>query len=210
VIQHHLDDALLLEYTSGAATPPRALVAASHLTLCPACRDRQASYDAVGGALLDRSAPAPVEGLLAATLARLDEPTPGGLATDPDGVLPGPLAAIVGRFSALPWRRTFPFVEEVAVDQGFGGFPARLFRLTPGTFVPRHEHAGDELSLVLAGGFSDDRGHHGRGDLSVRVADELHRQSIDWGEPCIVLVAADAPFRPRSLIARLASRFGKF
>lgn len=215
MIQQHLDDPLLLEYASGAARAPRALLVASHLTLCPVCRQRLTAtgYEEVGGALLEASIPAgSTEDLLAATLARLDAPAPARRVPsfDPDGVLPAPLAAVVGPFSALPWKRVFPFVEEVRVPLEHAGFPARLFRLTAGTFVPRHEHAGEELSLVLTGGFSDDRGHHGRGDVSIREPSTLHEQTIERGEPCVVLVAADAPFRPRSAIARIASWAGQF
>ena len=118
--------------------------------------------------------------------------------------------AALGPFRGVSWRNTFPGAEEIRVETGDTGMPARLFRLAPGGVVPRHAHVGEEVSLVLAGGFTDDEGHFGRGDVSIRGDDRIHRQLIDPGEPCVVLVVADAPFRPRSLRALAASWIGRF
>ena len=213
MIAHHVTDAQLLEYTAGTLRDAEALLVACHLTLCPACRARQATLEAVGGTLLERVPPADVpQGLLDATLQRLDTtvPTPGPT-FDPDGVLPWPLAARVGSFQSLPWRRRFPGVEEIRIDgPAEPGLPARLYRFPAGGFIPAHQHVGDEVSLVLTGAFTDDDGRFARGDVCVRDQQGIHQQRIEEGEACVVLVVADGPFRPRSVVAWLASMVAGF
>lgn len=204
---HHAPEDLLLAYASGTADEGEALLVASHLTLCPACRDRVAALEAVGGALLD-AAPEEqdgIEALLGATLDALERPAPAPppVAHDPDGILPAPLFAHLGAFSALPWRWFLPSVEQIELDLDTPGMPVRLFRLAPDYRVPDHSHVGTESSLVLTGGFTDDEGHFGRGDVCVRGG-EVHRQRIDPGEPCVVLVLADEPLVPHTLRGRLA------
>ena len=204
---HHPPDEQLLPYVAGTADDATALLVACHLTLCPSCRDRVAHAEAVGGALLEATtAPAATEGLLEATLARLDDPEPESeVEHDPDGVLPAPLAARVGRFEALPWRWLFPGVHGIELPTEGRGMPVRLLRLAAGGHVPLHEHRGDEITLVLTGGFTDASGHYVRGDVCARDEEGVHEQRIDDGEDCVVLVVADAPFRPRSLKAWVAS-----
>lgn len=212
MIRHHVHEAMLLEYAAGASSAADALFVATHLTLCPQCRRAVEAAEAAGGALLDGSVDALPDDLLGATLARLDEPSaePAPPATDPDGVLPLPLAAVVGRFSGLPWQRGFPGIDVVTIDVPHQGMPPRLFRIAAGGFVPRHDHRGEEHSLVLTGGYTDDSGHHERGDVRHCVEGNVHQLDIDDGEPCVVLVVADAPFAPRSAAALAASLWRGF
>ena len=53
MIQHHPSDALLLDYASGAAAEPVSLLVATHLTLCSQCREKVATYEAIGGMLIE-------------------------------------------------------------------------------------------------------------------------------------------------------------
>ena len=208
MIEHHLTEAQILAYSAGSATEADALMTACHLTLCPHCRHRLESAEAVGGALLEaQSADVDVEGLLSGMAGLLDEPEaqPEPPRYDPDGVLPAPLAAHVGRFSDLPWTWRFPAVEEVVVHGvPSDGMPVRLFRLGAGSRVPDHRHDGREHTLVLTGGFTDDDGHYTRGDLALRDSEGTHRQRIDPGDPCVVLVVADNPLISETIRGWLA------
>ncbi|MEN0060832.1 MAG: ChrR family anti-sigma-E factor [Myxococcota bacterium] len=209
MIQHHLPDDWLVSYAAGTETPAEGLLIASHLTVCPLCRRRLAEAEAIGGGLLTEGPTAPVTpNLRDATLALLDAPRPASppALVDPQGVLPGPLAAVVGAFDELPWQWAFPGVEQILLDvpHRAKGPPARLFRIAAGGFIPPHEHRGTEASLVLTGGFTDPEGHFARGDVCIREAGSTHGQDMDEEEPCVVLVVADRPFRGRSLFGLIA------
>ena len=71
--------------------------------------------------------------------------------------LPEPLRSYVGDdLEAIRWKRVMRGVEqaEIAVGGRAGKVKARLLRIRPGIRIPRHTHAGTEMTLVLAGGFS--------------------------------------------------------
>ncbi|MEO0600569.1 MAG: ChrR family anti-sigma-E factor [Myxococcota bacterium] len=209
MIRHHLPDDWLMSYAAGVETPAESLLVASHLTVCAECRRRLEEAEAVGGALVANAPETSVGAdLLAATLARLDAPPdpPPEPVHDPAGVLPAPLARVVGSFDDLPWRRVFFGLDQILLDvpHRASGPPARLFRIAAGGFIPAHAHRGTEASLVLTGGFTDPEGHFGRGDVCVRGDGTVHAQEMDADEPCVVLVVADQPFVGRSPLAWLA------
>ncbi|MFK7927532.1 MAG: ChrR family anti-sigma-E factor [Myxococcota bacterium] len=207
-IEHHSTE-LLLAYATGAATSAEALVVACHLTLCGECRERIIELEALGGAFLESSPADTVsDALLSDVLARLDDPEPDpspAPRTDPSGILPAALCDLVGPFADLSFQTIFPGVGQAVVPMETDGMPVRLFKLAAGTRVPDHRHEGLETTLVLTGGFTDDGGHYGRGDLCLRDDQHIHRQRIDPGEPCVVLTLADNPLVPLTLRGRVAS-----
>jgi putative transcriptional regulator len=75
MINHHPPFEMLFDYATGMLAEGVALAVATHAAMCPACRSAVEQLEAVGGVLLEEIEPEPVgEDLLAAVLARLDEP----------------------------------------------------------------------------------------------------------------------------------------
>jgi len=64
-----------------------------------------------------------------------------------------------------------------------------------------------EMTLVLAGGFSDDFGHYRRGDLATADASVAHRPIADLDEECICLVVTDAPLYLTGRVGRVMNLF---
>src|SRR6185295_14547979 len=115
VSRYHPSSDILMAYAAGSLPEPHALLVATHLSLCPACREQAAELDAVGGALLDRLAPAEIASdALERMLARLDEPAPPPAPAVPaDPVLPAPLRAYVGRsIEGIAWKKLGRGIEE--------------------------------------------------------------------------------------------------
>jgi putative transcriptional regulator len=217
---HHAPDEILIAYAAGSLGASEALLVACHLTLCPRCRDLVADAEAVGAALLADSAtasPAPAEApLLEAMLARLDqeddrEDTAAGTgqrpAVDPRGIVPAPLFALIGDIDAAPWRRLISGIYSLDVPAQGEDKYVKLFRFDAGLRVPRHAHPGFEGTLVLSGGFTDEDGHHVRGDLSVLDETRPHEQHIDADGPCTWLLVADGKPIPRTLFGWIARIF---
>lgn len=206
---HHLDDALLIEYAAGSLAEPVSLVVATHLALCPHCRERVAHYEALGGALLEesmREEEGQAEGF-AALLARLDEPEPAPAqaqaAQAPDIRLPMPLRGYLeDRLEALPWKSRGAVKSADLLPQ-VPGYSVRLMRIRAGAAMPEHSHHGLEMTLVLDGGFSDEDGHYQRGDISVVDGETVHRPVADDDGECLCLVVTDAPLRLTGRFARL-------
>lgn len=213
---HHPDEALLVDYASGTFCEAGSVIMASHLTLCPACRSVFSTCERLGGDLLEAIKPEPVsKRCLAAVLARLDEddreaPVDGPRPTA-DLVLPAPLRRRLGTdLRGVRWRSVMPGIEDAEVPTCPGRGKGRLLRIRPGVTVPRHTHEGLEMTLVLAGGFSDERGLYLRGDMSVSGPEIEHGPSVHGDGECLCLVVTDGPLKLTGRFARLFNPFVKF
>ena len=214
---HHLPADTIAAYANGEAPEAEALLVATHLALCPACRGEVARLEAVGGATLESLEPAaPLD--LDAMLARLDEPEPAPMVAPrpraaPTGqlaVFPEPLRSYVADFDGLPWKTRIPGVRTAELGLSLGEVPVRLSVLRPGLKLPKHTHAGRELTLVLQGGFENGHGHYARGDIEVGLPDHVHAMVIDPGDPCIALSVNEGQLEPVDLLGKLVSRFVSF
>ena len=208
-VTHHPHDELLLDYASGALGEAWSLAIATHLALCPRCRRTVARMESLAGDVFEDIKPEPVAtGMLAAVLDRLEDPStvsaPTVKNTDAEvPTLPQPLRRYVGGdVDGLHWQRLGLGAYQLLIPME-GDVTARLLRIPAGKPVPEHSHGGLELTLVLAGAFSDDSGTYGRGDL--QVADETveHQPHAAPGEDCICLAITDSPLRFKSLAARM-------
>jgi putative transcriptional regulator len=106
---HHPSEARLLDYASGALPEPMALLIATHLALCPACRRTVAGLEAVGSALLESLPPEPVaDDSLARLLDRIDRLEPAEQSAPASlqaaSILPQPLRDYVGPLDRVGWR----------------------------------------------------------------------------------------------------------
>lgn len=208
-IRHHLSDQLLMAYSAGTLPEAFALVAATHVSMCDECRARLASFDAIGGAMVeDAEESALSEGSFEAMMARLDG-LPQATARAPlrgKGILPAPLVDYVGGgIEAVRWRPVGMGVRQ-AILRTEGPSSVRLLYIPGGHAVPDHGHRGTELTLVLQGAFRDESDRFGRGDIEIADEDLEHTPVAEAGEPCICLAATDAPLRFNALIPRIAQR----
>lgn len=212
---YHPNSSRLLDYAAGSAAPPVELLVASHLTLCPECRRTVKELERLGGALLEEIAPEPIEDdALAHLFARIERGE--GLTEAPrlsydaaEAHIPRPLLQHAGgSLAQLSWRRFGPVAESRLFTER-DDHTTRLLWVKAGHGIPRHVHAGQELTLVLSGGYSDADGRYLSGDVAERGPDKEHRPVADLGEDCLALVVADAPVRLSGPIGRLLSRFLK-
>lgn len=215
-IKHHPSEAAVLDYVAGALDEAWSLAIATHLALCPDCRRLADKFEAMGGALIDEApmtdvAPSDLD----AVMARLDDdveaPARPKAAPRPAGrppVLPEPLRSYAGGdIDSLRWRRLGGGAEQLILDIPSSPAVARLLRIPAGRPVPEHSHRGAEMTMVLAGAFSDVTGRYDRGDL--QEADETlqHQPHAAPGEDCICLAVTDAPLRFKNIVARIAQPF---
>ena len=211
MIRHHLSDSLLMAYSAGQLPEAFNLIVATHVSMCDECRARLASFDAVGGALIDEAPPVDMaEGSLAATMARIKA---GGNTVRPapqrQGIFPAPLAeAVGGGPEAVRWRSIGGGVRQAILPTGTGA-TARLLHIPGGVAVPDHGHKGTELTLVLQGAFRDETDRFGPGDIEIANEDLEHTPIAEEGLDCICLAVTDAPLRFNALIPRLLQPFLK-
>ncbi|HAQ36271.1 MAG: hypothetical protein CMF74_04350 [Maricaulis sp.] len=125
-----------------------------------------------------------------------------------DPVYPAALAHLGFSSAVRPWRSHLGGVSARKVKRLCEpGVDARLFRFEPGAAIPKHDHAGDELTLVLSGGFADENGIYHRGDVSTGRAGEPHQPMGLPGEPCICFAVSVGGYRFRNPLMALAARW---
>jgi putative transcriptional regulator len=205
---------LLLDYATGAAAEPVALAVATYLALNPAVASLYHDLNAVGGALLDNCAPAPMsEGALAAILKRLDsvpvEPRmPAALTSDAACRVPYPLQAYIGSsWENLHWKSVTAGVEEYVIASHTRGWRTSLLRIAPGKAMPTHTHAGEEYTIVLDGAYVDENGAFARGSIEVADSSTVHKPVSDPVAGCVCLAVLSAPLQLTGFIGWFVNPF---
>jgi putative transcriptional regulator len=211
-VKHHLTDSLLMAYSAGTLPEAFNLIVAAHISLCDECRAQLASFDSVGGALLEESdAALMAEDSFAETMRLI---TSGALAPLPKpsrpagrAVLPAPVRDYVGGdLDKVKWQSIGMGVKQ-SILRTSKDASIRLLYIPAGTAVPDHGHRGMELTLVLQGAFVDETDRFGPGDIEIADEELNHTPIADIGEDCICLAATDAPLRFNKLIPRIAQPF---
>lgn len=204
---HHPGEELLLDYADGSLSEPAALAVATHLALCPECRLQVAALEAVGGLLLEETAPVPVSvDCLSRLMARLEE-TGGAPPTHRSPaeaiLIPQPLRGYLGMpVAQIPWQPVLPGLDEYCLAIDARPIKTRLIRLRAEAAAPRHTHDGAEITLVLDGGFHDEFGHYRRGDMTIYGPEIEHRPTAEAGPDCLCLTVTEAPLRLTGPIGR--------
>ena len=200
---YHPDEETLSTYVAGILGEAQSILVATHLTLCPSCRDFCENFDVLGGVMLSETVDEPVDVMsLDAVLARLDAPDnkPVALPDVADDetrrLVPRCLRERLGAPRAdLAWKRMGRHIRYVDIAASEPGVTTRLLQLPSGLRLPTHTHMGNEMTIVLSGGFSDRFGHYLRGDVAIRDKTDKHRPIVDDGDDCLCFAVTDAPLR---------------
>jgi putative transcriptional regulator len=212
VVKHHPPasssarplDALLADFAAGSLSPPLHALIGAHLDLSPQSRRFVDDLEALRAAEV-LSVPAPLsrsDAMLEAIFGSLDAPAQD-VQTSVDAVFTPSLRDFIGVGSSdVPWRNVLPGVKEYLVSDG-DGIEARLYWIKPGRKMPSHTHDGDEVTLVLKGGFSDVSGHYRRGDVAIADEDLDHKPVADDDEDCICFAVTNAPLRLTGPVGKL-------
>jgi putative transcriptional regulator len=186
MIRHHPSETTLAAYAAGTLPEALAIVTATHVAQCPVCQVSLGTLEATGGALLREMPPVPLSAdALDQLLGRLDEPAPA-----PPPILHPELPAPLHRVSFGRW---WPVGFGVryrplrAAGAAWGG----LLLALPNRSLPRHGHAGLELTCILSGRFADGSGEFAPGDLSEPVTDHDQPPLVIGAEPCLCIIASE-------------------
>jgi putative transcriptional regulator len=177
-------EALLAAYAAGTLSEPFAVLVAAHLQM-----------KAIGQALRTYGEQVPDR-----------EPWPRDRVVGVEEIstfMPLALRYFVSRhLDIFEWRAFLPGIRRCPVTCNARG-DASFLRCRPGSAIPSHTHQGREAILVLQGGFSDEGGHYGLGDIAVSDGSIDHRPVADRTIECIIFIALEAP-------VQLTGRFGSF
>ncbi len=200
-------DDLYAAYAAGSLDPAFALLVETRSALKPDLGEKLAASELISGVMLETESETPLAAnAVRRALAAIDA-LDASQKSIPEAARRA--GAALDELIALPTlvrEAAFEAAEHKgwqAMGQGLSrltlncasDLDVELIRIAPGAVVPRHSHAGREYTLVLSGGFSDNAGSYGPGDLTVRGPDDTHRPRGDEDGVCIVLAVRDGGLR---------------
>jgi putative transcriptional regulator len=182
----------------------------------PDCRQKVAEFETIGGALMENEIRDSPVGDLSVDLKtrlldRLDEPEPSdaeparreSILAPEAAMLPQPLRDYCAdQIKNDAWRWWGFGLKKIPLLKDRENFDCYLLSIKGGTKVPKHDHLGDEWTLVLSGGFVDKSGHFMRGDIAEYQKDDVHQPIADTGDPCICLIVAKEQVKLTGVLGR--------
>lgn len=84
------------------------------------------------------------------------------------------------------WQMLTPGVRRLVLDVDSEA-DVELYRIEPRKTVPRHSHDGSEFTLVVSGGFTDESGQYGPGDMCLKGPENVHQPTADADGVCYAL-----------------------
>ena len=211
-IKHHLNEKLLVSYAAGILPEAFNLVVATQMSISDEARARLASYEAIGGGILEETekvemSPNALQDVFnkikSAKIKKFNAPKMV------EGVFPEPLKKYAGKeLDSVKWKNIGRGVKQ-SILKTDSNASARLLYIPAGTAMPNHSHNGLEITLVLKGSFRDEKDLFKRGDIEIGDQDLHHKPTASNDGPCICLVASDASLKFKSIIPRLLQPFFK-
>mgnify|MGYP003122562308 CR=1 FL=1 len=207
-------------YASGRLDPAFVLLLETQSMLRGGVRSALAVSEVISGLMLERDIPVSLSvgagDRALALIEQIEAETAGqvqGTSSDESyadiSELPDPLSGVASAaMQGRGWQATAPGIHRLALEVG-SELEVELYRIQPGARVPRHTHGGQEFTLVVSGGFSDETGSFGPGDLSVKGPDDTHQPVGDEDGVCFALAVRDAGLRFTGIMGVIQRMLGK-
>ena len=207
-------------YAAGCLDPAFALLVETQAALRPAVADTVARGEIIAAAMLEAEIATEMSEDAADKALAVIDSLNGSAILEPRAVdmagqgleeivaLPDPLRdAVFLSMEDNTWQFSAPGIRRLKVDTG-GKAETELYRIEAGAAVPRHSHAGSEFTLVVTGGFADETGAYGPGDLSVKGPEDTHQPVADHDEVCYALAVRDGGLRFTGLMGAVQRILG--
>lgn len=105
------------------------------------------------------------------------------------------------------WRRKWPGIRALWLTDPTG-VRVELLHIDPSRRAPRHRHFGAEVTVCISGGFHDENGRYGPGDMTIADPFLCHTPTADGDGPCLILIVSDAGLRFTGILGILQSLLG--
>lgn len=204
-ITHHPSDEALVAFASGTLDEARSVVVATHVSVCPRCRELVRVLEQAGGTMIEQASPAALRAeALEATLSRIDGPPPAAVKRQARQDYPEALAPYdVGR-----WRWIGPGIYWRKADvPSTDGTRVFMLKAAPGSSLPHHGHSGIEWTCILEGAFRHQLGRYGPGDFDDADDSVDHTPLVEPDATCVCLVAMQGRLELRGWFGKLLQPF---
>ncbi len=212
ITQHPSSD-LLSAYAAGSLSLSQSLCVAAHVEHCPQCQQNLSRLNQLGGELMTDLKPAPEQSLsfdkLMDAINQQEPLAPHNSEAElKDALLSSTIPRCLRKFipenyNQLQWSRLSPSIHTTQLCQDHCGTKVELLRIKPGGSAATHTHLGDELTVILEGSFSDEKGLYRTGDFLYCDGSDTHTPVASKDQECICLVVSKAPIQFTGWLTRL-------
>jgi putative transcriptional regulator len=216
MVEHHPAPELLAAFSAGSLPLSQALCVGVHAEYCSECQTNVQRLNNLGGQFFENLQPSPVsEDFRNNVFSLLDEepaeekPKPVITKTHSDSIPRGLRQFIPDGYDALQWQRITSSIEATKLCTDSNGAKIEMLRIRPGGNIATHTHTGDEFTMVIEGGFSDETGIYLAGDFVFRDGSHKHRPMATKDARCICLTVTDAPIAFTGFFTRWLNPFLK-
>lgn len=215
MLNYHPTIEMLTDYAAGSLPLTYSLAVSTHLEQCSECQQQVRKLELLGAHLFTKEAPdkrattslkqaffdklSAENDTLADTQTIAENHAPACVQESASEVLldgyqiPTSLRQFVTQnYDELSWMRLSPAVKIATLCEE-NGVQVALTRIKAGAHIPTHTHTGEEITLVLEGAFSDEKGIYACGDFVSRNAKHKHKPRVTKDAECICLTVLDAP-----------------
>lgn len=210
--QWHPQPDQLVEFAAGTCHTGMSVAISVHLHYCPQCRAALSELESASAVLFEQQAAIPVaDSAFDQLMQRIQhEPATEPVTKPVNPRFPKALASLMPEsLETLDWRQPMKNLRVSHLMTDESGMIIGLHHMKAGGRVPNHYHRGDEISVVLEGGFSDQLGSYGVGDFIVRTPSDTHSPRADAHEDCLMLSVVAAPVKLTGPLGWLLNPFLK-
>jgi len=189
----------LIEFSSGTGSTALSIAISTHLHFCVECRRQVAEVESTAAVLFEQQAtPAVPETSFNQLMQRIQsEPQPMINVKEKSPTrFPPVIEKLIKRDTeSLTWQRPMKNLRVSKLLTDETGFILGLHHMKSGGRVPHHTHRGNEISVVIEGGFSDAMGSYGPGDFIHLSKEHHHSPQADADGDCWLVSIVEAPVK---------------
>ncbi len=210
--KYHPDARFISDFSAGSLPMSQALCVSAHLHYCDDCKKKVAQLTDLGAVLFDKITPINLEQDFSTLMQHIDSLPETTIQINTETIasstsrssLPAALNKITNsNLDSLDWRKINKNFRYSELNIGDPLRETSLFNIKSGGNIPRHRHMGDEITVVLKGGFSDQDDHYEVGDFIVRTRGEIHTPVATQDKDCLCLSTLDEPIQITNWFYRL-------
>lgn len=207
--QHHPSKDLLTEFSAGTLDTAQAVAISAHLHYCHKCRQTVQEMEQLGGAMLEELSPQALPETsfddLMDAIDRKDQSITANTEAL-DHTLPRAIMRMIND-APLKWRKVTNSLKTATLTAGQNQYEVSLQKIQAGGTVPKHDHRGMEITVVLKGSFSDQHGIYQEGDFLIKQPGDVHQPVSAHHQDCLCLSIQAAPVRLMGLFGKLMNPF---
>ena len=215
-INAHASSDMLLKYAMGNTSEAESLIISCHIAYCAECKAEIDKYETIGGFYLTNHKELSVsKDLWKNVLEKIDNVEQDQHQTNYTAhviksnlskeniKIPSTLSDYLEcDFSTDSWKSTINNVRYKDIKFKDTNISGKLLEIPANKSMPKHGHEALEATLVLHGGYSDEKGDYNKGDLVVASSEEVHSPVSD-SSGCICLVVHSGSLQFKGIIGSI-------